>query len=342
MAKINLPFHETQHIQKMLQQQGSIKYIFDEFTRNVSLYMSKWTDTGTKNIWSRNASIEKAIEKEIATLHDKLLLNIENYSIDAWNRSNLKNDELISAFIKDLPVNKIVKDGLFARNQEVLKTFLKRKVDDLTLSDRVWKLTGTAKENIEYYLQSGLSTGRPAVKISQDVRQLLKEPDRRFRRIRNAEGKLIMSQPMADYHPGQGVYRSSFKNARRLAVTNTNEMYRISDFDRWQSIDFILGIDVKRSASKRDDCPICDAMEGRYPKDFLFKFWHPQCICYATPVLMDEDNFIDALVEDDFSGVKYVEDLQSGPKNYMFEMLKKKNISIDSYLFKDNQKYFKK
>ena len=338
----DLSFHELQHIQKMLQQQGSIKYIFDDFTRAIGMHMSKWTDTGTKNIWIKNAAVEKAIEKEISLLHDKLVLNIENYTSNAWNRSNLKSDELVSAFIKNLPINKVVKDGLFARNEEVLKTFLKRKVDNLTLSDRVWKLTGTAKENIEYYLQSGLSTGRPAVKISQDVRQLLKEPDRRFRRIRNAEGKLIMSQPMADYHPGQGVYRSSFKNARRLAVTNTNEMYRISDYDRWQNIDFILGIDVKRSASKRDDCPVCDSMEGRYPKDFLFKGWHPQCICYATPLLMDEDNFIDALVEDDFSDVKYIEDLQSGPRNYLNQQFEKGNLSPDSYLLKENKKFFTK
>lgn len=337
---INLSFHERQHLQKLIQQEGAIKYIFDEFVRNVGFHMKDWTDTGLKNVWKRNLRIEKAIEKELITLHDKMVINIGNYATDAWKRSNLKNDELVSAFINDMAISDVAKTGMFARNEEVLKTFLNRKINGLNLSDNIWKVAGTAKENIEFYLSSGLSTGRPAALISQDVRQLLKEPDRRFRRIRNKDGKLVPSAPMADYHPGRGVYRSSAKNAMRLAVTNTNEIYRIADHDRWQKMDFILGVDVKRSASKRDDCPVCDAMEGRYPKDFVFKGWHPWCICYATPVLMDEDSFLDSLVEDDFSDAKYITELPTGPENYLKKQFEKGNLSPDSYVIKENKKYF--
>lgn len=295
MTMNNLSFHDRQHLQKMLLQEGSIKYLFDEFVRKIGFHMKDWTDTGLDNVWKRNIRIEKAIEKELQLLHDNLLTNIENYSIDAWNRSTLKNDELVSAFIKNLPINETFKKGMFARNEEALKSFLKRKVDGFTLSERVWQVTGTAKQNIEFYLESGLSTGRPAALISQDVRQLLQDPDKRFRRIRNADGKLVMSKPMAAYEPGTGVYRSSYKNALRLAVSNTNEMYRMTDYNRWQKLDFVLGVDVKRSASNKGPCETCDSMVGRYPKNFIFPGWHPFCICVATPALMDEDSFIDSL-----------------------------------------------
>ena len=50
-----------------------------------------------------------------------------------------------------------------------------------------------------------------------------------------------------DYHPGQGVYRSSYKNARRLAVTETNMAYRTSDYLRWQQMEFVVGIRVVMS-----------------------------------------------------------------------------------------------
>lgn len=36
---------------------------------------------------------------------------------------------------------------------------------------------------------------------------------------------------------------------------------------------------------------MCDRLTGRYPKTFKFKGWHPQCMCYATPILMDEETF---------------------------------------------------
>lgn len=337
---VDLTFHERRHLQKLLQQQGSIKYIFDEFVRKVGQIMTGWSDSGSENVWIRNANIERAIENELAILREKLLENIQSHTTDAWERSNLKTDELVSGFIDNLPINETIRKGVFARNEEAFSAFMKRKVDGFTISDRVWKVTGTAKENIEHYLSSGLSTGRPAALISQDVRQLLKEPDRRFHRIRNADGKLVPSAPMAAYHPGQGVYRSSYKNALRLAVTNTNEMYRLADHERWKNLDFILGVDIRRSASNKGPCPICDAMVGKYPKDFVYKGWHPFCICPATPILMKEDDFIKSITDENYQMSGQITELPENGRAYLEEQAAKSNLKTDSYLLRDNKKYF--
>lgn len=329
-----LTFYEKQHLLRLIEQEGSIKHLFDEFVRNSGIHMARWKET-TGNVWARNAGIEKSIEKELVALHDGMLKNIENYSIDSWNRSNRKNDDLVTAFIKDLAISDTAKRGMYARNQDALKALLGEKINSETLSARVWKVTGTAKENIEFYLQSGLSAGRPSALISQDIRQLLQNPDRRFRRIRNEAGKLVPSAPMKDYHPGTGIYRSSFMNAKRLAVTRTNRAYRTADHERWKNLGFVLGIDIRRSASNRGPCPLCDSLVGRYPKDFHFGGWHPFCICMATPVLMDEDAFIDSLVDDDFSKAEYVQDIPDGAREYIRE-----NIKPESYIVKDNEKWF--
>ena len=71
---------------------------------------------------------------------------------------------------------------------------------------------------------------------------------------------------MKDYHPGQGVYRSAYKNALRTSATTTNTAYRSADYERWSKQDFILGIEIHRSANNRGPCKICDAMVGKYPK----------------------------------------------------------------------------
>ncbi len=336
----DLSFYERQHLQKLLQQEGSIKYIFDEFVRNTGVYMARWTDTGNNNVWVRNASIEKGIEKELTDLQSKLLKNIESYDIDSWNRSNKKTDDLVSSFVKGFPINDVARNGLFIHNKEVLTTFLKQKINGLDLSGRVWNISGTAKENIEYYLSSGLATGRSAALISQDVRQLLKKPDRRFRRIRNKNGKLVASAPMKAYQPGTGVYRSSYKNALRLAVTNTNEMYRLTDCERWQGLDFVLGIEIRRSASAHEPCSICDPLTGRYPKDYKFLGFHPFCICIATPILMKEEDFLDALVTGNWPVDEYIQDIPFGPMSYMKDQLRKANITTDSYLFRNNKGFF--
>lgn len=336
----DLNFHEINHINKLLQQQGSLKYIFDEFVRKTGVLLTQWNEYPSGDLWSRNQRVQQSIEQEMAVLHEKLNKNIENYTSDAWNRSHLKNDELVNGFIKNLAISQTVKEGMYARNAEALSVFIKRKVDGLSLSDNIWKITGNAKQNIEFYLESGLSTGRSAALISQDIRQLLQEPDRRFHRIRNADGKLVPSQPMKDYHPGQGVYRSSYKNALRLAATNTNEMYRITDNERWNKLDFVIGFNVRRATVNYGPCPICDAMVGNYPKSYVFRGNHPFCICVATPILMDEDAFIDALVNDDFSDVKYINNIPESGKKYITGLLEEKKISTKSYILRDNGKFF--
>lgn len=227
----SLSFHDKQHVLRLLNQQGQVKRIFDDFTRRSGLILTKWTEKNTDNVWVRNASLEKQIDKLLEELHDNLLININNNTIGAWEASNLKNDDLLKAFIKDLALPEIIgksryeklEQGMFARNMDALKAFQQRKIDGLTLSDTVWKSVEGAKENLEYYISSGIATGRPASKISQDIRQLLQDPDKRFRRVRNDEGKLILSKPMQDYHPGQGRYRSSYMNALRVAATETNQ-----------------------------------------------------------------------------------------------------------------------
>ena len=51
---------------------------------------------------------------------------------------------------------------------------------------------------------------------------------------------------------------------------------------------FVLGqrIQLSKNHPKKD---ICDKLAGDYPKDFVFDGWHVQCFCFATPILIDED-----------------------------------------------------
>jgi len=336
----NLSFYERQHIQRLIEQEGSLNLIFDVFSRRTSQLLTKWSDSGNSSVWVRNGGIEKEIEKELTDLHSRLSRNINDFSIDGWERSNLKTDDLISAFIKDMPLSKTVRDGLSSRNLEALSAFQNRKMDNLTISDRIWKTTGIAKENIEHYLQSGLSTGRSANLISQDLRQLLANPDKRFHRIRNDEGKLIPSAPMAAYTPGPGKYRSSYMNAKRLAATETNMAYRAADCERWKNLGFVLGIEVRRSNSAKGPCPICDPLVGKYPKDFKYWGWHPFCICVATPILMKEDDFINYLNDGNLPKGDFIQDIPSEARDYMEGKLKDGKVSLNSYLFSDNKKYF--
>ena len=186
----------------------------------------------------------------------------------------------------------------FSTNGAALDAFLARKENGLNLSDRVWRYTEAFKNEIELGLDVGIRNGLSADEMSRELRQWLQHPDMLFRRVRDEHGQLKLSQRAAAFHPGKGVYRSSYKNARRLAATETNIAYRTADHERWQQLDFVVGIRIVLSNNHTllgsDGKPhpftdICDDLAGSYPKDFKFTGWHPLCRCHAVPILKTTD-----------------------------------------------------
>lgn len=243
----------------------------------------------------------KRIESLLEGLKSGLSSAIINGVNSAWTLSNNKNNEIARQVFGD-NVGKLSQAQYrryFSTNDEAREAFIARKTNGLNLSDKVWRYTEQFKEEIELGLDVGLRNGISADDMTKELRQYLRHPDMLFRRVRDEHGDLQLSQRAAAFHPGQGVYRSSFKNARRLAATETNIAYRTADYTRWQDLDFVVGIEIKLSNNHTlNGVPfsdICDELQGRYPKTFKFTGWHPHCRCHAETVLkteeeMEEDN----------------------------------------------------
>ena len=329
-----LSFYDKQHIQKIAAQQAVIANIFNQFILSVSPYLRKWSDAGKNNVWISNQGIESAVDRELLNLESMLYANISAFQKDGWERAERKNDDFISQFIKGMSISSVTKDGMFAHSLSAFEA-LKNDIDanGFKLSDRVWNITQQTKSQLEFYLDSGVVAGRNANGISSDIRQILQNPQKRFRRIRNEKGELVLSQPMKDYHPGQGVYRSAYKNALRTSATTTNTAYRSADYERWSKQDFILGIEIHRSANNRGPCKICDAMVGKYPKTFKFTGFHPFCICFATPITMEPENFADFLLNDTVPKEQVITDIPQGAKDFVIE---NKDGLQSAFWYKDN------
>ena len=226
-------------------------------------------------------------------LYSAVYNEVKNAIITEWGNANSATDRLIAAALGNDVRDDRRFARLFARNREAVDSFFSRKSEygGLNLSQKVWKYTGQFKDEMELALSASLGRGDSAATVSRKVRQYLQEPDRLFRRVRDEEGNLQLSKRAAAYHPGRGEYRSSYRNAMRMTRTEVNAAYRAADCDRWSKIDFIVGVEVKRS-NHPFACSVCEALAGKYPKDFKFVGWHPQCRCYIVPVLADSEAFI--------------------------------------------------
>lgn len=242
---------------------------------------------------------EKQIKRLLAALQDSMDVVIANGVRSGWNLANNKNDALCHRVFGD-NVGKLTKEQYkryFSTNGEALDAFLQRKTNGLNLSDRVWRYTQSFKREIEMGLDLGIRTGSPSAKMARDLKQYLQHPDKLFRRVRDKHGILRLSQEAREFHPGRGVYRSSYKNALRLAITETNIAYHTADHLRWQQMDFVVGIEIRLSGNHTIEnakgqairlTDICDELAGKYPKDFKFVGWHPHCRCQAISILKTE------------------------------------------------------
>ncbi len=289
------------------------------------------------------------VQKIINGLANNITAVVETGSRKQWLYACQKNDDFVASIIDTTKLSKARLSKMQDRNLDAFQTFQQRKVDGMNLSQRVWKYVGQYKEQIELGLDVGLGDGRSAQQLARDLRQNLQDPDRLFRRVRDKHGSLQLSKAAKAYHPGQGVYRSSVKNAQRLTRSEINMAYRESDWLRWQQLDFVIGFEIHRSNHEPQfKCNLCQRLIGRYPKTFKFKGWHPQCMCYATAILMDEDDF-DAQELSDLKGALYgksykklvpnntVIDFPQGFKDWVAENTQKQsNWASTPYFIRDN------
>jgi hypothetical protein len=245
-------------------------------------------------LFKSHPKLNKDLTEMMGKFKTELYENVSGGMQSAWDLGNELNDDYVEHYFKGLKGFKSTKKFMMDRNTKAMNAFISRKHNTRTLSDRIWKTSNRFRDELEANLLIGIEDGKSASDIAKDTQKYLKRPDDLFRRVRDTEGKLRLSNAAKKFHPGRGVYRSSYKNALRVSRTEVNSAYRMSDHERWKKQDFILGFDINLSAQHpRPD--MCDELAGRYPKDFIFPGWHPQCMCNVTPVRMNKKDFIDRL-----------------------------------------------
>ncbi len=270
---------------------------------------------------------KKRADRLIRDMQREMEAIIVNGVESEWTLSNNKNNELSRRLFGD-NIGKLTPyqyRKYFSNNDNARKAFLARKTAGMTISDRVWKYTEQFKNEIEMALDIGIRSGLPAGEMARELRHYLQHPDKIFRRVRDEHGRLHPSKNSFLFRPGAGVYRSSQKNAERLARTETNMAYRTSDWLRWQQFDFVVGYEIKRSNNPYP-CPICETLKGKYPKDFKFTGWHPQCRCFAVSILKTPEELFD---KNNTNSVNEITDVPLQFKSWIKE--NKNRIAVSAY-----------
>jgi hypothetical protein len=252
-----------------------------------------------------------------------------------WENSNLMQDLIADKMMK---AYKAQKGGervkrYYQTNPDALKAFQERKDNGLNLSQKVWKQSQYYRDALEVAISVAIQKGTSAITLSKQISQYLQNFDLIKKDYKERYGHAI---DIADCE-----YRSA-----RLARSEINIAYRKAEQTRWNQFDFVVGKEIKTSNTHEDSMPkgdICDRLAGRYPKDFDWVGWHPQCKCYEIPILKSEDDFWNE--DEDYVPEDYVSDVPDNFKEWVMEnegrISEAEEKGTLPYFLRDNEQVYK-
>ncbi len=288
--------------------------LIDKLITELSLYASSITLKG-KFKFNNYPTLNKRFEKLLEAYIDKMESYIQESTVKHWNYAQTKND----TFFKE-------------------KKPVKFKPSKRKISNRIWKQSRRLRTELEMALDLAIQDGTSANKLASELKKYVKNPDELFRVYRDKHGVVTLKGK-------QGVYKSAYKNAQRLARTEINMAYRRSDIERWNTLTFVTGYEIHLSQNYHN-CDICKELKGNYPKNFVWTGWHPNCYSEDTEVLTNNGwkYFKDLHKEDkifslnpDTKNVEYVDYVNYFSYRKKGKMIRYHNRSLDMLVTPDHK-----
>lgn len=198
-----------------------------------------------------------------------------------WAESNKVQDTVADKVLSAYGGKKI--EGFYQDNNDKLRAFQSRVYSGRTTYDRLGEIANAMQKEVETAVS--VSGGSPIPIVQTKVEQYFSDVDSLRKDFKKKFG----------YEPH---VQDSQYQAARLLRSEINMAYRTAEQERWKQIDFVVGYEIKLSATHHDRMPkgdICDTLAGKYPKWFKWSGWHPGDLCYAIPILKTEDEFFNDL-----------------------------------------------
>ncbi len=154
----------------------------------------------------------------------------------------------------------------------IIRNVAKKNLQGLTVSERVWDLTSRTESDLKRVIANGIAQGNSPYEIAKRIEKYVSP-------------KVGMADELG-IQTGPGVYRSPYRNAMRLARTETNRAYTQASANFYQNKPWVSEVDVTLSPDHdvTDDCDDV-AENGPYTPEEAQGLVpvHPHCMCSLTP-----------------------------------------------------------
>ena len=279
MAKPNIPNQKKKYQElnsRLNRYVALVEQIYDTLNleaAKIALNTEYDADSGTVFKFSDYPQTKKSIADIQAQFVDDIPSVIYRGTSDEWKNSNevqdLMADKVLKAYTATIDKEKY--KVLYQTNSDALKAFQNRRDRGFDVSAKLWQQSTVYKEELEAAISCAIQKGTSAVALSKQIsKHLLDFPSLQ----KDYKEKYGSAEHLKDCE-----YRSI-----RLARSEINMAYRTAENERWKQMDFVVGYEIKRSG-REFPCTVCESLAGKYPKDFTWVGWHPNCYSDDSEVL---------------------------------------------------------
>lgn len=287
--------------------------------------------------WSDYPQTKKRISDIQEQFVDDIQAVIYRGTSEEWKNSNEVQDLLANAVLRDYKaqVNGKKYDVYYQENSDALKAFQQRKDKGFTISDKLWQQSSLYKQELEEAISCAIQKGTSAITLSKQISKYLLDFPKLQKDYKERFGTASTAKDCE--------YRSI-----RLARSEINMAYRQAENHRWQQMDFVVGYEIKLSGNHtcngKPFYDICDELQGKYPKTFVWTGWHPLCRCHKIPILKTEDEFWawDGRGEAPTDSVNEVKDVPDNFKKWIDNNIQRaKSWESTPYFIRDNKDFIR-
>ena len=257
-----------------------VEQIYDTLNLDAAKAVSRTeysSDSNKPFKWSDYPQTKKQIDDIQRHFVEDINAIIYRGTTEEWKNSNEAQDLIANRVLKayNAQVDREKYKVLYQVNSDALKAFQNRKDKGFNISAKLWQQSMIYKEELEAAISCAIQKGTSAVTLSKQISQYLLDFPSLQKDYKDRYGSAEHIQDCE--------YRSI-----RLARSEINMAYRTAENERWKQMDFVVGYEIKLSSSHHHRMPhgdICDRLAGKYPKDFVWTGWHPNCYSNDSEVL---------------------------------------------------------
>jgi len=270
----------------------------------------------------------------------KNLLEVFYRAFNLSRKAIRENYNLMEECTTEVVCDKCGQDGFPVKDYDISKT---KAIEEIRFANYSFPKEVQYVEITDFYQCKPLMNDVEHIfKLSYEKYKGRKAFERKKLNSNKSDKAIKQTKPKRDLNRYKELLSDKQKKADEI-----NMAYRTADYERWQRNDSVVGIEIRLSNNHtlngKPFTDICDELAGKYPKTFKFTGWHPQCRCFAIPVMKTQEELkedyrkIENGEETDNESVNKVKDV---PENIINYVEKHPECKLESW-YLDNIKIFK-